>query len=97
MPTKRVQVGREYWYVPVLLDRCHPPYNVSEGDRVVVVNLHGCPPANTMGHCHVNHADPGKGTFAGLVCCNSLLTASEYREYLQAKIARIEEAHAVTP
>jgi hypothetical protein len=54
---------------PVLLDVIHPPYNVSKGNIVRVVNLPGCPRANTMGHCHVQHLD---GSFAGLVCCNSL-------------------------
>jgi len=37
---------------------------------VQVVNLRGCPKANTMGHCHVNDAD---GRFAGLVCTSSLV------------------------
>ena len=67
--TKRVKVGKVYTYTPVLIDRCNPPYNVKPGDKVRVVNLRGCPPANTMGHCHVAHLD---GTFAGLVCTNSL-------------------------
>jgi hypothetical protein len=66
---KRVRVNSLYRYKPVLLDRCHPPYNVREGDIVRVVNLPGCPKAGTMGHCHVEHPN---GDFAGLVCCNSL-------------------------
>jgi hypothetical protein len=66
---KRVRVGRKYRYNPVPLDRINRPYNITAGDIVRVVNLPGCPRANTMGHCHVNHMD---GTFAGLVCTNSL-------------------------
>jgi hypothetical protein len=54
---------------PVLINQCNKPYDVNPGDRVRVVNLHGCPRANTMGHCHVEHLD---GRFGGLVCTNSL-------------------------
>ncbi len=67
--TRKVRVNHTYRYDPVLLDVIHPPYNVRPGDVVRVVNLPGCPRANTMGHCHVQHLD---GKFAGLVCCNSL-------------------------
>jgi hypothetical protein len=65
----KVKVGSTYRYSPVLLDRVHPPYNIETGDIVRVRNLYGCPKANTLGHCHVEHLD---GSFAGLVCCNSL-------------------------
>jgi hypothetical protein len=57
---------------------------------VRVVNLPGCPRANTMGHCHV--ACPETGRFIGLVCAASLDTVEEYREYLQRKIAEHEAA-----
>jgi hypothetical protein len=86
---RKVRAGEHYYYVPTLLDRCSPPYNVEEGNEVVVVNLHGCPKANTMGHCHVNHLN---GEFAGLVCTNSLHTKAEYIEYLKKKIAEKEAA-----
>lgn len=66
---RKVRVGKTYRYDPVMMDKFDPPYNVTAGDVVRVVNLHGCPKANTMGHCHVQHLD---GSFAGLVCCNSL-------------------------
>jgi len=66
---RKVKVGRTYVFSPVLIDVINPPYNIRKGDVVRVVNLHGCPKANTMGHCHVQHPD---GSFAGLVCCNSL-------------------------
>lgn len=68
----KVRVGRLYKYVPVLMDRTDKPFNINEGDVVRVVNLPGCPKANTMGHCHVEHLC---GKFAGLVCCNSLIPA----------------------
>lgn len=71
MKTRKVRAGQIYRYHPVNLDLLHPPYSVKPGDLVRVVNLPGCPPANTMGHCHVEHLD---GKFAGLVCTNSLVT-----------------------
>ena len=65
----RVRAGGLYRYNPVAIDRLNPPYDVSDGDIVRVINLPGCPKANTMGHAHVEHLD---GTFGGLVCTNSL-------------------------
>ena len=67
----KVKAGNFYTYNPCSWDILDPPVgNPQAGDRVVVVNLHGCPAANTMGHCHVNFADSGE--FAGLVKTNSL-------------------------
>lgn len=68
--TQKVRVGGLYVYRPVLLDLIDSPYNIEAGDVVRVKNLPGCPKANTMGHCHVVHAETG--AFAGLVHCNSL-------------------------
>lgn len=65
----RVRVNSTYTYRPVLFDVCNPPFGVSPGDKVKVVNLHGCPRANTMGMCHVEK----DGTFAGMVMTNSLV------------------------
>lgn len=70
---QRVRINQEYRYEPVMLDRFHPPYDVTEGDIVKVVNLPGCPKAGTMGMCHVMHTGERDGQFAGLVCCNSLV------------------------
>ena len=93
MANKRVVVNRSYYYVPVLLDRIHPPIAVgmgrlAEGDVVRVVNLPGCPKANTMGHAHF---DVNGGEFGGLCCTNSLLSKAEYVEYLKLKIAAHEQ------
>ena len=66
----RVRAGQLYRYNPVLIDRIDGRTNLQKGTIVRVVNLPGCPKANTMGHCHV--ADPETGKFIGLVCCNSL-------------------------
>lgn len=75
MALNKVRVGAKYTYEPVMLDLLSPPYGAERGilkagDQVKVVNLYGCPPANTMGHCYVNTL---AGEFAGMVCTNSLV------------------------
>jgi hypothetical protein len=65
----RVRVGGRYRYEPVMFDLLNPPFDVRRGDTVTVVNLPGCPRANTMGMCHVAR----KGKFAGMVMTNSLI------------------------
>lgn len=67
--SKKVKVGKEYTFQPVMFDILNPPFDVRPGDRVTVINLPGCPKANTMGMCHV--AKDGK--FSGMVCTNSLV------------------------
>jgi hypothetical protein len=84
--TKRVRVNAHYYYLPVLIDKVNGhATDIAEGEELVVVNLPGCPKANTMGHCYVNHVSTGK--FAGLVCTNSLVTRDEYIGFLKAKMA----------
>lgn len=72
---KRVRVGKLYTYHPVgwdILDSKNAP-NIVAGEIVKVVNLPGCPKANTMGHCHVQaRVETGEWQFAGLVMCSSL-------------------------
>lgn len=66
---KKVQTGKLYRYEPVGLDLfdSRAP-EIQRGDIVEVVKLPGCPPPNTLGHCHIlKH-----GKFAGLVLTNSL-------------------------
>ena len=94
MANRKVHVGSQYHYLPVMIDRIHPPIAVGlgklhEGDIVRVVNMQGCPKANTMGHAHFASLD---GIFGGLVCTNSLVTRKEYIEYLKMKIAEHETA-----
>jgi uncharacterized protein YwlG (UPF0340 family) len=89
MRIKKVRVNSTYHYVPVMLDKLHPPIAVgtgqlASGDKVKVVNLPGCPKANTMGHAHFQLLSDSK--FGGLCCANSLLTAEEYRAYLEMRI-----------
>jgi hypothetical protein len=88
---KRVRVGKLYRYEPVLIDRCNPPHDIETGNIVRVVNLHGCPRANTMGHCHVEHLG---GEFAGLVCCNSLQDLTPW-EAKQVRHARTPAKHRI--
>jgi hypothetical protein len=67
----KVRANSTYFYNPVMLDQYDPPAgNPAKGARLTVKNLHGCPPANTMGMCHTHFAESGE--FAGLVCVNSL-------------------------
>lgn len=65
----KVKPGKFYQFDPCYWDILDPPYNVKPGDVVQVKNLPGCPPANTMAHCHVVDGD---GKFAGLVHTGSL-------------------------
>ena len=69
MQHRRVKVGKSYVFRPVLFDVSNPPFGAVPGDVVTVVNLHGCPKANTMGMCHIAK----DGEFAGMVCTNSLV------------------------
>lgn len=80
MENRKVRVGSTYIFYPVLLDRLHPPYNLVPGDIVQVVNLPGCPKANTMGHAHVAVA----GKFGGLVCTNSLYPMADRQLVIDA-------------
>jgi hypothetical protein len=69
-----------YVYDPVLYDQCDPHLtHIEPGLFVRVLHLPGCPPANTLAHCHVEAAVTGE--FLGLVLTNSLrpLTAGQRR------------------
>ena len=65
----RVRKGSVYIYDPVLLDVIDGRTDLKAGDEVRVIHCHGCPPPNTMNHCHVERLN---GQFVGLVHCNSL-------------------------
>jgi hypothetical protein len=65
----RVRKGQKVKYVPNGWDTLDPKTNLKPGDIVRVTHCHGCPPPNTMNHCHVETLD---GVFIGLVHCNSL-------------------------
>ena len=67
MTARRVRVNARYRFEPVPYDQFDPPYGVTRGylksgDIVRVKNCPGCPPANTMGMCHVETL---AGQFAG--------------------------------
>ena len=76
MSYRRVRQGSSYVYDPVPLDRIDGKTGLTRGDVVVVKNQHGCPPANTMGHCYVEK----DGKFAGMVCTNSLVPLKEWKK-----------------
>ncbi|VVC06393.1 Uncharacterised protein [uncultured archaeon] len=67
----RVHVGSLYVYDPNGWDTLDPKTNLEKGDVVRVINVHGAPPANTMGHCFVG--DPLTSKFIGLVSTGSLV------------------------
>jgi len=86
----RVTAGREYIYYPNLLDRFDGRTGLVPGSIVKVVNLPGCPQANTMGHAHVEH----EGKFAGLVHTNSLHSLSDHQIVIDAIKADIAKRQA---
>jgi hypothetical protein len=91
--TNKVRIGSNYFYVPNGLDRCDPKTALESGAQVKVIKSpYGCPPSGTMGHTYVGELKSGK--FIGLVHCNSLHTAEEYRAYLMAEIAKKEPVNA---
>lgn len=51
----KVRVTSTYKYNPIGWDVFHPTSNndLHPGQLVRVINLRGCPPANTMGQCYV--------------------------------------------
>jgi hypothetical protein len=57
----RVRANATYFYDPCFLDKHGDASSkFNRGDKVRVVNLYGCPPANTMGHCYIVAADAKK-------------------------------------
>jgi len=71
----KVRANSNYIYYPNMMDRFRPAHHIAlvPGDIVTVVNLPGCPKANTMGHAHVQL----NGEFAGLVSTNSLYSHTD--------------------
>ena len=85
----KVKANVSYIYYPNLLDRIDGRTGLVAGSIVVVVNLPGCPRANTMQHAHVTY----EVKFAGLVHTNSLhslLDAGDIIKAIEADIARQE-------
>ena len=74
MANRKVRVNSIYSYDPDLFDILNPPADgLVKGSIVRVINVHGCPKANTMGMCYVG--DVATGKFIGMVCTNSLTPA----------------------
>ena len=82
----RVRVGCWYVYNANLLEIAHPqePF-IEDGTIVKVKNLHGCPPANTMGHCYVFNTS---GEFLRLVSCGALTLLSKVDKRLARRVAK---------
>ena len=69
---EKVRAGKTYTFDPCLFDVFMPQhYDAVPGQRVRVVNLPGCPKANTMGQCHIE--DPYDGQFLGMCSIHSLV------------------------
>ena len=86
----KVRANTAYIFYPNMLDRIDGRTSLVAGDVVTVVNLPGCPKANTMGHAHVEY----KGRFAGLVHTNSLHAMSDRRLVMDAIIRDMEALKA---
>lgn len=85
----KVQANREYIFYPNLLDRIDGRTRIAPGSVVTVVNLPGCPRANTMQHAHVYF----RGEFAGLVHTNSLYSLADKQlviDALKRDLAKLE-------
>ena len=89
----KVRANASYIFYPNGWDRIRPAnQGLTPGDIVTVVNLHGCPKANTMGHCHVNL----DGQFMGLVSTGSLYPLSDAKIVVDAIKADIAKKEAKT-
>lgn len=86
----KVRANSQYIYYPNFLDRTDGRTGLVAGDIVTVVNLPGCPKANTMQHCHVEKA----GRFAGLVHTNSLYSFADKQMVIAAMKADIAKQEA---
>ena len=79
----KVRVNSKYIYIPCLFDLvlCSPvgieQKIMAKGDQVKVINLFGCPKANTMGQCYIENAE---GKFCGMVSTNSLVPIKHWNE-----------------
>lgn len=79
----KVRTGSIYTWVACMLDTLHPSVTrIADGTKVRVVNIKGCPPANTMNHCYAETLD---GVWLGLVCCSSLYKAADAPAAIAAK------------
>ena len=87
----KVRANASYIFYPNHLDRFDSRTSLVAGDVVRVVNLPGCPKANTMGHAHVEL----NGRFAGLVHTNSLYSFADKQLVIDA-IKRDMAKKAVT-
>jgi hypothetical protein len=91
----KVRANSTYFYDPVMMDQLDPPVgNPKQGEQLTVKNLHGCPPAGTMGMCHVHFAESGE--FAGLVSVNSL-TKKNPLDGEPDELTRHRQAHRGEP
>jgi hypothetical protein len=71
----KVRVNGLYVFNAVGLDITDPKCRLPNGTVVRVKNMHGCPPANTMGQCYIFTKDTDE--FIGMVSTASLSKPSK--------------------
>ena len=68
----RVRKRSVYVFRPVMMDVVWSQHHSAvEGQRVRVIQMHGAPPPNIMGQCHIE--DAATCQFVGMVCTRSLV------------------------
>lgn len=89
----RVRVNSIYRFQASGFDQFRPCGDlVKDGDLVQVINLHGCPPANTMGQCYVRLVGDSSKAFQ-MVSTSSLSldeTPAQELKRLRAQVANME-------
>jgi hypothetical protein len=88
----KVRANTEYIYYPNALDRIDGRTTLLPGDIVKVVNLPGCPKANTMNHAHVEL----NGLFMGLVSTGSLYSMKDRQIVIDAIRRDLEQSYDAT-
>lgn len=87
----KVRANSLYHFKASTLDTLYPVSEVDNGDIVRVVNVPGCPAANTMGNCHI--ANPITGKLLGLVSTASLTPASADAEAVISRAIEFSLEH----
>lgn len=93
----RVRVNATYYFDPCLFDKFNGNSTqlFKRGDKVRVINLHGCPPANTMGMCYIVPADAKKDDRGKYNADFAMVMTSSLEREKPAPLP--EEAAAATP
>jgi hypothetical protein len=69
----KVRTNSIYYWNPSFWDKVDSKFSLPVGTKVRVIQPHGCPKNNTMGHCYIEIAESKQ--FLGLVSVYSLQKA----------------------